>query len=86
MMTNYNFKTEALGASENYLAFYEDKSEEPNKGTLYLYYYPSLILCKSIVIFIKTFNKISQLEISQGYLIVTSSCFQIFSLPELNMM
>ena len=50
MMSTYNFKVQALGASDLYLAYYNDKSDEPGKGTLYLHFYPSLVLSKSVVL------------------------------------
>jgi len=81
LLSTYNFKATALGASDMYLAYYNDKSEEPGKGTLHLYFYPSLVLCKSIV-----FPKISQLGLIQGYLLAITSTFQVFSLPELDLM
>ena len=48
-MSTYNFKVHALCSSDLYLAFYNDTSQEIGKGTLYLYFYPSLVLSKSIV-------------------------------------
>jgi hypothetical protein len=85
LMSNYNFKAGVLAASDNYLLYFEDRSEEPGKGTLYIYYYPSLILCNSVVIKSQLFSKVTHLQIAQGYLITNSPCFQVFTLPDLTL-
>lgn len=85
-MSTYNLKALCIGASEKYLAYYSDKSEDPGKGSLNLHFYPSLILHKSIVKNIQAFPKTIQIDIKLGYLIVLTSTFQVFSLPDMNMM
>ena len=85
-ISTYNFKALSLGCSDLYLAIYNDKSEEPGKGTLYLHEYPSMVLFKSLVIFTKVFPRIIQLTLVQGYLLTITSSFQVFSLHDFSIL
>lgn len=48
-MFTYNFKALVLGTSDTYLVYWNDKSEDPGKGSLYLHFYPSFTLHKCLV-------------------------------------
>lgn len=82
-MSTHEIRVSAICVSDKYLIVFDSKSEGDQ---LFVYTQPLLEVHKAIVSSIQPFSQVKQMEIAQGYLLVLSSCFQAYTLPDLQLM